>query len=145
MSDKEPTETEKRGFLGPPATVALKQKFVAAFADQLGNISETCKIARCCRASYFRWIKNDPLFAELTGDILEAQIDYVESKLAEKIRSGDNACIIFFLKCKAKSRGFIERAEYAMSGSIANTPATIHGWEVIPEPVEVEKDPDALA
>ena len=41
----------------------------------------------------------------------EKYIDLAESKLVENIRDGKEASIFFFLKCKAKSRGYIEKAD----------------------------------
>ena len=38
-------------------------------------------------------------------------LDYAESKLVENIGKGDTTAIIFTLKTKGKSRGYIERSE----------------------------------
>lgn len=38
-------------------------------------------------------------------------LDFAESKLLQLLDAGDKTAIIFYLKCKGKSRGYIERQE----------------------------------
>lgn len=38
-------------------------------------------------------------------------LDFTENKLYELIKAGDKTSIIFFLKCKGKARGYVERQE----------------------------------
>lgn len=38
-------------------------------------------------------------------------LDFAESKLLQLLDMGDKTAIIFYLKCKGKSRGYIERQE----------------------------------
>jgi hypothetical protein len=42
-------------------------------------------------------------------------IDYVESFLLDKMAAGDTTAIIFFLKCRAKSRGYVEKSQNDIS------------------------------
>ena len=53
-------------------------------------------------------------YKEEVDCITESAIDYVESKLYERIKANDTASIIFFLKTRAKSRGYQERTELVM-------------------------------
>ncbi len=63
------------------------------------------------RKTYYNWIKTDILFKSQIDDILEDKIDFVESKLIEKIKENDLRAIIFYLKTKAKHRGYSEKYE----------------------------------
>lgn len=56
-------------------------------------------------------IKAKPEMTERLMDIRESNIDIAESKLMELIRKGQPSAIIFFLKCLAKDRGYVERVE----------------------------------
>lgn len=48
---------------------------------------------------------------EVARQEIETLTDFAESKLYELIQAGDKTSIIFYLKCKGKSRGYIERSE----------------------------------
>ena len=67
------------------------------------------------RQTHYQWLKTDPKeYKEEVEAITESAIDYVESKLYERIKANDTTSIIFFLKTKAKSRGYQERTELVM-------------------------------
>ncbi len=55
------------------------------------------------------YIKRHPELAKVCQEAAEATLDLAESKLIENIRLGKEASIFFFLKCKGKSRVFIEK------------------------------------
>ena len=88
-----------------------KDKFIKLLGENLGNISATCIQTGIARKTYYNWINKDDKFKSKVDEILEAQIDYVENKLMEKIEAGDLTAIIFYLKTKAKHRGWSEKIE----------------------------------
>jgi len=53
----------------------------------------------------------DTAFKAAVEEIRESAIDHVESKLFSLIDSGDTGSTIFFLKTRAKKRGYVERSE----------------------------------
>ena len=110
-----------------------KQIFLDALEQNLGVITSACRATKIPRASIYQWIHNDPEFKARVEDINEQTIDFVESKLHQKIKgvrmvdhqkSGDviyetppdTTAIIFYLKTKAKARGYVERQEIEHSG-----------------------------
>ncbi len=89
-----------------------KEKLLKALQETQGLIYHACKKAgNISRSTYYRYMKDDPEFAQAVEDIKEAQIDYVEGQLIKNISDGKETSIIFYLKSKAKKRGYTEKAE----------------------------------
>ena len=53
------------------------------------------------------------------------------------IQQGKEASIFFFLKCKAKDRGYIERAELNLTGRLSLEDVLAESWKVGREPKAV--------
>ena len=86
-----------------------KELFLKALEINLGHISKSCDQVKIHRQTYYNWIEKDQKFKDSCEAVTEGLIDLVESKLFKNINNNDNACIIFFLKTKGKSRGYDER------------------------------------
>lgn len=101
-----------------------KRIFYAAMIKTMGNISQSCMVAGIKRVTYRKWLHNDPAFYELIegGDFQERLLDFAESKLVDKINSGDIIAILFFLKTKGKKRGYIEGNALPPPSDIDKTP-----------------------
>ena len=92
-----------------------KKKMLEALEYNLGIVSTSCLNSDVSRATHYRWLQEDPQYKAQVKDIHEAAIDFVEGKLYEKIKEKDTASIIFYLKTKAKHRGYIERQQVEVS------------------------------
>ena len=66
---------------------------------------------------YYYWYNKDKAFKEAADNTVESQIDIVEASLFKQISEGNTTAIIFFLKTKAKHRGYVERVEQDISSS----------------------------
>ncbi len=88
-----------------------KQALIAALREFDGNMASVARRFNCHRSLVWRKVDNDPKLRALTDELTETFIDVAEGQLFEKIRAGDTACIIFFLKTKARHRGYSERLE----------------------------------
>ena len=106
-----------------------KKKVLEELEKQKGIVSTACNNTGTPRSTFYKWVKDDSEFKEAVGEIQEVAIDYVESKLFEKIDGvyeGKNTAdgelivyktppsdtaIIFYLKTKAKKRGYIEKSQ----------------------------------
>ena len=106
-------------------TVQNKKIFLEALESHKGIITDACKATGIGRTTVYDWKDADPEFKKALEEINETVIDFVESKLFQKIegvymQDSDNevyktppsdTAIIFYLKTKAKKRGYIEKTE----------------------------------
>lgn len=88
-----------------------KECFLEVLAKKAGYIAQACKAANISRRIYYKWVETDEAFAKAVEDVQEDLKDFAESKLHEAIGRGESWAICFFLKCRAKDRGYVERAE----------------------------------
>ena len=88
-----------------------KKKMLEELEYNLGIVSASCLSADVSRATHYRWLQEDSEYKAYVRDIQEIAIDFVENKLYDKIKENDTACIIFYLKTKAKHRGYVERQQ----------------------------------
>ena len=88
-----------------------KERLLEQLEYNLGIVSTSCINVKVSRATHYRWIKEDHEYKQRVSEINEFAIDFVESQLYEKIKQLDTASIIFYLKSKAKHRGYIERQQ----------------------------------
>jgi hypothetical protein len=61
-------------------------------------------------------VKKDPELAELLDHCNESNLDLAELELIRQIREGNLTAIIFYLKCKGKNRGYIEKSRTELTG-----------------------------
>jgi hypothetical protein len=88
-----------------------KKRFLEILRDNKGNVSVSCKVANISRGTYYKWINKDNKFKKECESIKDETLEFVESKLMEKIESGDLGAIIFYLKTQGKKKGWNEKFE----------------------------------
>ncbi len=88
-----------------------QRKFLENLIRTHGNMTEA-SILTCIDTNVpYLWVRNDAAFARKVEEIKEIAIDYVESALFRQIAADVPASTIFYLKTKAKHRGYVERTE----------------------------------
>ena len=94
-----------------------KEKLLKALQETQGLIYHACKKAgNISRSTYYRYMREDEEFAQAVEDIKEAQIDYVEGQLIKNISNEGETSIIFYLKSKARDRGYAEKLDITSGG-----------------------------
>jgi len=88
-----------------------KEAFLEVLEKHLGIISQATKKLNMDRTTPYKWMRDDPEFADKVQEIQNIVLDFTESKLYELIRDGNPTAIIFMLKTKGKDRGYTERKE----------------------------------
>lgn len=107
-----------------------KKQILESLEKHHGIVTTACASIGLARSTYYSWLEVDTEFKEAVEEIRETAIDFVESKLMEKIdgvttqsynAKGEpviyelppsDTAIIFFLKTRGKKRGYVERMEY---------------------------------
>ena len=103
--------------------MAGKQKYTvkqvgAALVANVGFVSMAAEALGCNRRTVGNYINRYPELAELKNQIEEERLDLCESKLMEQIEAGNLTAIIFYLKCKGKDRGYVEKQIIKSEGSL---------------------------
>ena len=88
-----------------------KKALIDALHESLGIVTTACKAVGVDRATYYRYINDDPQFAKEAKEVENTALDFVESQLYKQIRAENITAIIFYMKTKGKKRGYIERIE----------------------------------
>ena len=88
-----------------------RDRFIGILTKQAGNVAGACRAMNINRRTYYNWMEKHEDFKVTVDDITEALIDDAESQLQTLISSGNVVAILFYLKTRAKSRGYIERQE----------------------------------
>lgn len=90
-----------------------KREMKAAYLEALkltGGVQQpACDACGIDRKTILAWRKEDPEFAQACEDTVQISVDFAEQQLMKRMEQGDTTAIIFFLKCKGKDRGYIEK------------------------------------
>ena len=121
--------------------VNTKKEILVALEAYHGIVTDACGSIGLSRSTFYDWLKTDLEFKAAVDEIQETALDFVESKLFQKIngistKSHDgevyqqppsDTAIIFYLKTRGKRRGYIERTELtgADGGPVELTPISI--------------------
>jgi hypothetical protein len=88
-----------------------KESLLKSLEQSLGVVTVACREANIPRSTYYKWLKEDQVFAEQVQDIENVALDFAESKLHNQIDENNTSATIFYLKTKGKARGYVERQE----------------------------------
>jgi len=100
-------------------------KIIKVFEANHGSLKDTATALNITRQTLFMWKEKDPELKEAMQQSLEGLVDEAESSLRLLIKGipkvskdgiligweskPDVAAVIFFLKCKGKNRGYVEK------------------------------------
>lgn len=92
-----------------------KRSLLEALERSLGIVSTACEKANIGRATHYRWLQEDPEYREAVRMVEERTIDFAESHLHALIKDKNPQAVIFYMKTKGKTRGYVERQEIQMT------------------------------
>jgi len=104
----------QNSYEGPPkseykekAGVALdKEKVKEQIIKYKGNLTKVAQAFKCSRTSIQRVVRVNPEIKEVVEEARERVIDDVEDAFINKALKGDTTASIFFLKTRARERGY---------------------------------------
>lgn len=85
-----------------------KEKLLVALEKSLGIVTSACKEVGISKDRFYSYYREDPKFKESVDAINDYQLDFVESQLFKKIKEGSEKSIHFYMRYKARSRGYKE-------------------------------------
>jgi hypothetical protein len=109
------TELAKREATAPYRKYTQEQ-IIGALEQSKGMIAPAARALGCDRNTIKRYMKEYTAIAQAIADEREHTTDRAELKLYEAIECGEAWAICFYLKCMAKDRGYIEKAEITGPG-----------------------------
>jgi len=122
---------------------------IEALEKSLGIVTTAAKSVGIDRGTHYKWYKKNKKYRAAVDDISERSLDFAESKLHQLIagivlpetkvfvvqgKKGkeilthkgqkhyppDSTATIFFLKCKGKKRGYVEKMEIGITDKDGN-------------------------
>ena len=101
--ERDPTRPAKN-----PDIEQLKEELLNALEQTLGIASTACHQVNVPYKRYKRWLLTDPEFKLAAEAITDITIDFVEAQLFRQIQEGNTQATMFYLRTKAKHRGYVE-------------------------------------
>jgi len=99
-------------------TRSQKEAMLDAMEKNLGIVTDSCRQIGISRDTHYRWLKEDKQYKKAIKDIENVALDFAESALHQQIKKGNPLSTMFYLKCKAKKRGYIEQQDVKITGNM---------------------------
>jgi hypothetical protein len=80
-----------------------------ALTDQKGIVTAAAQQLKTSRQTVQAYLRRYASVRKAANDANETMKDFTEQMLVRNIAAGKEASIFFYLKCKARDRGYIER------------------------------------
>jgi hypothetical protein len=93
-----------------------KKMLLQALEKSLGIVTPACKEVGISRETYYRYMREDADFREQVDIINEITLDFAENQLFKKIKEGSERSILFYMKYKARKRGYTDSIDITSGG-----------------------------
>ncbi len=88
-----------------------QELFLVALGECDGNVTKACEMADVSRKEYNFWCAESQEFIANIDEVAEGILDGMEQILIDAAKNDNLTAVIFYLKCKGKGRGYVERQE----------------------------------
>ena len=116
--------------------VFTKKLFLQELGRCYGVIQDACDAVNINVITYERWMEKDVEFAKKVNEIIGTQVLFVEGKLFKKVKEENLDGIKFYLKCKGKSRGWVEGDNIIIQQNNVNQTVDLKEFESILKKIE---------
>lgn len=133
--------TKKSDFDKPKSV--RKKKLLTALRKHHGLVTIACEEAGVSCPVYYTYMREDPEFNKAVTEINDRTLDYAESALLRNIQDGKETSLIFFLKCKGKERGYVEKSELDLNhfvGQIHQASSEVKELVAIKEGAQIPRE-----
>ena len=94
---------------GDKKRITKKQvKMIAELDRSLGLVTSACKETGISRETHYRWLKNNPLYADKVNELEEKKEDIIEKAFLNLVIDMNPSAVIHAVKTKLKHRGYGE-------------------------------------
>lgn len=97
-------------------TAQHKKKLLEALERSLGIVTPACKEVGISRNTFYTYYREDEVFKAAVDDINEITLDFAENQLLKKIKEGSERSILFYMKYKARKRGYSDSIDITSGG-----------------------------
>ncbi len=102
----------------PINRVTKQNAMIQAMKVQLGNVTASAAEVGIDRSTHIKWMEKYPEYREKIEGIAEEVLDFAENSLYRQIMAHNTQATIFFLKTKGKHRGYVEKKELEVNGTV---------------------------
>lgn len=103
-----------------------KKKLIEALERSLGIVTPACKEVGVSRETFYRYYREDADFKAEVDSINDITLDFVENQLLKKIKEGSERSILFYMKYKARKRGYSDSIDITSDGKSISQIKFIH-------------------
>lgn len=92
--------------------------FIHALVTSCYNVSKSLRLLAISRKTYEGWRENDPDFLDLINEINWHKDNFFEQAFMGRVAAGDTNAIIHAAKTKLRHRGYNDKLEIELSGTV---------------------------
>ena len=97
--------------MSKPTKKLTIEQIEQALISNGGWFTQAAKALSCSHQAISKRVQQSERLQQVVEDVKAQYLDLAESKLLKKIRDEDLGAICFYLKCKGKERGYIEKQQ----------------------------------
>lgn len=97
-----------------------KKKLLEALERSYGIVTPACAEVGISRKQFYNYYNTDEVFKAAVDELQEFTLDFVENQLIKKIKDGSEKSILFYMKYKARKRGYTDSVDITSSGEKIN-------------------------